>query len=1079
MDSKLTRIFWLVFPAILLVAWTCAQAQIRFQASLSGYVSDPSGAMIPGASVRAINSQTNVATVAHTNASGYYYVPALIAGTYTIQASAKGFKTTVQTGYVINVGDHAALDFHLSVGATTQMLTVNASLVHLQTETAAISDVISGSQIQQLSVNGRNFMSMVQLTPGVATSAGNGPGNAGLGHLGIDMAINGGRTEESGYYIDGSLDTDPGSRTSLDTSPAIAAVGEFKVLTSNYSAEYGGAGAAVINVDIKSGTNQFHGEGYEFVRNDAFDAPQLFVHKTPPLKLNDFGFTIGGPVKKNKLFFFYSSEWRRQQAGTAFDTHTPTAAELNGDFSQFPQVLPKSGALTVPSGVKAGCVTGAHINPSCFDAQAMKLVSAGIFPAATDPSAFTDYNAAPSVPTNYNQELFRIDYNLSSKIKLMGHFIREGYALNPGVSQWSNDNFPTVSTNFQVPSKNLVVQMTTFISPKMFNEAEFGYTDDSDIGTPVGTFAKPTGFTVPEIYPANPLNRIPTLTFSQGYGGYDVGEWPYSLTSPVRTYQDTLTQIHGRHTLKYGFVYQYDMKNQPAGVDLQGHFSYSGEFTGNSFADYLLGLPASYSEPNVMLTGFWRYHQFAPFVQDDFKVTPHLSLNMGLRYFYIPHLYTTNNEVTNFVPSSWSASQAPQINSKGDIVANTGNLTNGLVQAGKGIPRSLVNNYHNDLGPRFGFSWDPFGHGTTVLRGGYGITYFRVQGNDSYNMLGNPPFATTANLTAPPFDNPAGGAAAPLTPASLLALDQNYFVPMIQQYSLGVQRRLPSDSMITVSYVGSHSDHLQSEIDFNQPVPYQNFNFNPILNATGTPENLYRPYAGWSTIDFITPGANSGYNSLQVNFEKQMSHNFRFQAAYTWSKSMDDASSYNTTPQNAYNRDAEFAVSDYDRPQLLVFNYIYDLPFFRDQKGFRGEALGGWELGGITTYESGTPVTIGLTGPNHGLAGRPIVNGAASLQKTIPEWFTTSIYSVPSVGFFGNGGRNDIRGPGLGEWDISFYKVFAFGERAHLQLRFESFNAFNHANLNGISTSLGSGSFGQVTSAYAGRIIQLGGRLVF
>lgn len=1079
MNSRIIRIFCKAFPVILLITWSSAQAQIRTQASLSGYVSDPSGAMIPGATVRVINSQTNVATVEQANSSGYYFVPALNAGIYTIQASAKGFKTMVQTGYVINVGDHAALDFHLSVGSTTQTLTVTAQLSRLQTNTAAISDVVSGSQIQQLSVNGRNFMSMVQLVPGVATSAGNGPGNAGLGHLGIDMAINGGRTEASSYYVDGSLDTDPGSRTSLDTSPAIAAVSEFKVVTSNYSAEYGGAGAAVINVNIKSGTNQFHGEAYEFVRNDAFDAPQLFVNKTPPLKLNDFGFTVGGPVKKNKLFFFYSSEWRRQRAGTVFTTHTPTPAELSGDFSQFSQVLPKGGALKVPSGVNPSCISGTKINPSCFNAQALKLVSAGIFPSVTNSSSFQDYNAAPSLPTNFNQQLFRIDYNLSSKVKLMGHFIREGYDLNPGVSMWSNDDFPTVSTDFQVPSKNLVVQLTNFISPTMFNEAEFGYANDADEGKPVGVYTRPAGFNVPEFYPQNPDNRIPELQFSQGYGSYDVAYWPYSLTAPVRSYQDTLTQVHGKHTLKYGFVYQYDMKNQPAQIRTQGDFTFNGEFTGNSFADFLLGLPESYSETNFMLTGFWRYHQFEPFVQDDFKVTPHLNLSLGVRYFYIPHLYTTNNEVTNFVPSAWSASQAPQLDSKGNIVPNTGNLTNGLLQAGKGIPRTLVKNYHNDFGPRFGFSWDPRGHGNMVIRGGYGITYFRVQGNDSYNMLSNPPFATTSTVNAPPFDNPAGGAAAPITPASLLALDQNYFPPMIQQYSVGVQYLLPSDSMITVSYVGSHADHLQSEININQPAPYQNFNFNPILNATGTPENLYRPYAGWNTISFITPGANSEYNSLQVNYQKQMTHNLRFQASYTWSKSMDDASAYNTQPQNAYNRDAEWAVSDYDRPQILVFNYIYDLPFFRGQKGFRGEALGGWELAGITTYESGTPFTVGLTGPNHGLAGRPIVNGQASELKTIPEWFDTSIYSVPVVGFFGNGGRNTIRGPGLGEWDISFYKVFAFGERAHLQLRFESFNAFNHANLKGTSDSLGSGSFGQVTSAYPGRIIQLGGRLVF
>lgn len=1064
-----------VFFCLTLVGGVICRAQIRTQASLTGYVSDPTGAMVPGASVEIINAHTGVTSNTKTNSSGYYYFPALIAGTYKVTASAQGFKTAARTGFVISVSENAALNLQLQVGATTQTVTVKAPLSHLQTQTAVISDVIAGSQIQDLAVNGRNFLTMAKLVPGASAA----PGNPGLGHLANDVAFNGGRTEASSYYVDGAQDNDAGSRTSLATSPALAAIGEFKVVTSNYSAEFGGAGAAVINVDIKSGTNQFHGSAYDFVRNDAFDARNFFSKTTPPLKLNDFGFTIGGPVKKNKLFFFYSSEWRRERAGKVFSTHTPTTQEIAGDFSQFPQVLSKGGKLKVPKGVSPSCISGSQVNPNCFDKNALALVAAGVFPTATTPTEFQDYNASPSLPTNFNQQLFRIDYNLSSKLKLMGHFIREGYDLNPGLTQWSSDDFPTVSTNFEVPSKNLLLQLTAFISPTIFNEAQFSYMNDSDIGNPVGVYKRPSNFNVPEFYPENPLDRIPSLIFSQGYGSYDVAYWPYSLTSPIRTYQDTLTQIVGKHTLKYGFDYQYDMKNQPAQVRTQGEFHFNGEFTGNSFADFLLGLPESYSETNLMLTGFWRYHQFAAFVQDDYKVKPRLTLDLGLRYFYIPHLYTTNNEVTNFVPSAWSASDAPQLNKKGNIIAGTGSLTNGLVQAGHGISRSLVQTYHDNLGPRLGFAWQPFGKGNTVIRGGYGITYFRVQGNDSYNMLGNPPFAVTSSVTAPPFDNPAGGAAAPLTPPSLLALDQNYKVPMTQQYSLGVQRLLPADSMVTVSYVGSHSEHLQGELNINQPLPFQNFQFNPILNVTGTPENLYRPFPGYSTISFIQPGVNSVYNSLQVNYEKQMAHGFRFQAAYTWSKSMDDASAYNTNPQNAYDREAEWAWSDFDRPQILAFNYIYSLPFFRGKKGFQGEALGGWQLAGITTYESGTPFSIGLTGPNHGLASRADVNGAVSLMKTVPEWFNTSIYSDPAVGFFGDGGRNTIRGPAIGEWDMSLYKNFAFGERAALQLRLETFNTFNHTNFSGVSRSLGSGSFGKITSARDPRILQLGGRLTF
>ncbi|MGH9400860.1 MAG: carboxypeptidase regulatory-like domain-containing protein [Terriglobia bacterium] len=1050
-----------------------ACAQIRAQASLTGYVSDPTGAMIPEAKVRITNVGTGVSSVSATNSGGNYYFPALNAGVYKVEANAPGFKTMIQTGFQISVGEQASLDFHLPIGATTQTLTVQAQISHLQTQTGQQSGVVSGPQIQLLSVNGRNFMTMAKLVPGAAAT----PGNESIGHIANDINFNGGRTEDNAYFIDGAFDSDPGSKTSIQTSPALAAISQFSVVTSNYSAEYGVAGSAVVDVDIKSGTNQFHGSAYDEIRNDAFDARNFFSKTTPPLKLNDFGFTVGGPIKKNKLFFFYSQEWRRQRAGTVVSAHTPSALELAGNFSQSP--LPKSGALTDPTG--KGCVTGTQLNPACFDPQVLKLLGGGAFPqATTTTNGFQNFIGAPSLPTNYNQELVRADYNMTQKLQLMVHFIREGYDTIPATSQWGSQAFPTISTNFAVPSQNFLVRMTQMISPNLVNETSFSYAFDNDIGTPTGKYAAPAGFNITPLFASalNPDNRIPSLSFNQGYGGIDVAAWPLSLIAPVYSWADTFTQIHGAHTLKYGGVFQYDIKNQPAQVHTQGQFAYNGEFTGNALADFLLGYPASFSQTNVMLTGHYRYQQYEAFVEDDVKATKHLTLNLGLRYYYIPHVYDKFNQLTNFVPANWSAAQAPQLNSSGNIVAGTGNLLNGIVQAGKGINRGLVKNYWDTFGPRLGFAWDPFGHGKTVIRGGYGVTYFRVQGNDTYNIVGNPPFAVNASVNTPPFDNPAGGTAAPITPSSLLALDQNYKVPQIQQYSMGVQRLLPADSTLSVSYVGSRATHLQNELNINQPLPYQNFQFNPALNGS-VPRNLYVPYAGWGSISSIQTGADSDYNSLQVDFEKQMARNLRFQVAYTYSKSMDDASGYNTQPQNPYDFNAEWSPSDYDRPQLLVMNYIYDLPFFKGQKGFKGEALGGWQMAGTTTYESGTPRNIGLTGSHDGLAGRPNLVSPITQTGTVSQWFSTSSFAYPAFGFYGNLGRNVVRGPGLGEWDMSFYKTFALGERANFQMRFEFFNIFNHTNFNAVSSSLGSGSFGQVTSAYDPRIFQIGAWLNF
>jgi hypothetical protein len=459
---------------------------------------------------------------------------------------------------------------------------------------------------------------------------------------------------------------------------------------------------------------------------------------------------------------------------------------------------------------------------------------------------------------------------------------------------------------------------------------------------------------------------------------------------------------------------------------------------------------------------------------------------MGLRWFAIPHIFERDNEVTTFVPERWSASQAPRVNPDGTIVPGSGDiLGNGIVKAGQGIPRGMVRDYWNTFAPRFGFAWNPWGDGKTVIRGGYGIGYYRVEGNDIYDFVNNPPFAKTVNITNPPLNNPGGGTAAPPTPVSLFSYDFQYKVPMAQTYSLGIQHELFKDAGLEIAYVGSRGTHLDHARNINQPLRTGAFDFDPRLNSNAISIEALRPFTGWSTIRQSENTGSSTYHSLQANFDKRFSEGFKFQVAYTFSRGIGDVfdsggRSVNALPQDSYDMRSERGLLGFDRTHNLSINYIYELPFFKNRRDAVGRILGGWEISGITTVSSGPTASPGISTGRNGLATRPdLAGGAIEGPRTVEQWFNTAAFAEPAPGFFGNAGRNIIREPGTHKWDISFFKNNRITESVNLQFRAEFFNIFNHANFNGINTTFGSGSFGQVTSARDPRIIQFGLKLAF
>ncbi len=1087
-------------PVMLLTAALSLYGQR--QATISGFVTDPSGAVVPGAQVAAVNVGTGISNPAVTNADGHYQIPALLAGTYRVSVDAKGFKTTTRVGVRLDAGEQLGLNIRLQLGAATQHVTVRTTAVNLQTENGTQSYVVYGHDIQNLAVNGRNFMDLAQLVPGAAS----GPtGFRGIGHFGLGgISFNGAREQAGAWLVDGAENLDLGSRNNLIVSPSEESIKEFSVKTSNYSAVYGSAGGAVINARIRSGSNAYHGSAFEFLRNDALDANYFFLNQAgqprPKLKLNDYGFTLGGPIKRKKLYFFYSQEWRSYRAPHVFSTHTPSPQELLGDFSAWgAQQKGKKGLNSKVAGVPTGCISGWTIRSTCISPDAQALIQTGIFPAQTLPftaseNNFHNFVTSTVEPEAYHQELARIDYDISSSLKLMLHYIHEGWSQHYSTSLWAGDGFPTVGTHFILPTDSLAIRLTQIVNPKVLNEVDFQFGYKYDKGTPEGTYARPSGFNSPTVFGNNPLNRIPHLSFNDGYTGYDVGEWPYQLNTPEWSVTDMLSQVVGNQTFTYGAYYQYGIKNQPNGGDTQGSFSFNGNWsiknsqgqllsTGNPFADFLLGIPSSYSELNQEVMGHWRYHQFEPFFQDDWKVSPALTLNLGLRYQYIPHAYETNNNFMTWLPQLYNPATSYLVNKSGNLYCPAGRTCDyydGEVQAGSPlIPqlgRSTTHTYYGGFAPRVGFAWRLPGLHDTVLRGGGGVGYYRNQGNDSYSLRS--PQTVNVSFSYPTLDNPSGGTAASLAAPNLLALNQFYKPHQYVQYSLGIEHNFGNNTQLRVGYVGSHGSHLPRNVNYNQPGPYTDPNTGQVYDyypdfKNSTSENPFRPYLGFGNISIESNDAASEYNSLQVWLERRWTHHLSFGVSYTLAHAMSNADG----PQNAYNRSAEWARTG--RANVLVFHYYYDLPFFRNQHGILGEALGGWRWSGITTFMSGTPFGVGLSG-FHGLADRADLSsaGVISYPKSLDMWFAGPFYTPPA-GYFGNSGRNILIGPSYQSWNMNFFKSFRLGEHLQLRIEADAFNIFNQPNFNNPNASLGNGSFDQISGTGDPRELQLGAHIAF
>lgn len=861
MKSPLVRYLFLAFvfaPALVLAQDT---------AQITGTVTDPSGAAVPNAKVTVTSEAQGTTHTETSNGSGGYLFAALPVGKYDMSVTAPGFKRYEAKGITLDVGEKARNDVALQVGAAQETVNVEgANVAQVETQSSDLGGIITGKEVSQLELNGRDFTQLVTLTPGVSNQTGQDEGTVGV-YGNVSFSVNGGRTEYNNWEVDGGDNMDNGSNTTLNVYPSIDAIAEFKVLTSNYGAQYGRNGSGTIEVETKAGTNTFHGNVYEYLRNDAFNAQNYFDSPnwggsgvTPEYKKNDFGYTFGGPIyipnhynsNKSKTFFFWSEEWRRDVVpGQTFHLPVPSLAERAGDFSD----LCNSGSPDCPN-------IGADVagDPRFAANQAVSSALLGMIPepngagasncvpgGAANPCFFT---ASPAQGTSWREELVRVDHNINDNLHATFRFIHDSWQTTTATPLWTNfGNFPTIETAFKGPGVGLVARLTANVSPTLLNEFVFSYTADHIILNDVGNWQRPANFDAnfTDLFPGGGQGVLPGINLVDPGGVYgnfgeDAGYIPNGVynSNPTYTYRDNVTKIVASHNLQFGAYVVTAEKNEFGGELAAGSFpglltfnpNSDGASTGNPFADLLLGEVASFGQQNQLIKYYNRYKILEPYFQDDWHATKKLTLNLGLRLSLFGTYREKLHQAFNFDPAHYVAGQTT-VDEGTDVVTGltadglaptVSDLPNGIVQCGvtPGVPVGCQKGHLFNPAPRIGFAYDPKGDGKTAIRGGYGIFYEHTNGNEANteSLENSAPLALAEQkLNISGYANINTGALSQQFPLNAVAIPDKATWPYVQQWHLDVQHDIARNTIATVSYVGSKGTHLVRESDLNQLFP--------------------------------------------------------------------------------------------------------------------------------------------------------------------------------------------------------------------------------------------------------------------
>ncbi|HEX8720006.1 MAG TPA: carboxypeptidase regulatory-like domain-containing protein [Pyrinomonadaceae bacterium] len=1204
---------------LLALALCCACAGVasaqEITGSIVGTVTDVNGAAVKGATVNVTDAAKKVVVrTVTTNDDGQYDVRDLPVTAYDVSVEAPSFKKHIESGVQVNVGKRRTLDIQLAVGDVAEVVTVEAAPVAVETSNATASTVITGEQARELSLNNRNWVQLITLAPGVSNDLADqvyvGTSNpAGQANT-MNISVNGARSAQNTYTVDGADVTDRGSNITIQAYPSVDSIAEFNVQRSLFPAESGRSGGGQINVVTRSGGEEFHGTLYEFVRNERLNANDFISNRATnpafgresngkarraPFRYNDYGFTVGGPVyvpnfgeggsavkRVRGTFFFFSEEQRKDRR---YPTLSGTVPDLNMRQGIFPMdVCLRANA---PTATTATCLevlpagtplsTRAPINPV---AQQYLNFVYNRLPAPSDPVTRALNFPAQGV-FDFRQEIVRLDHQFTSATSLYYRFEKDTIpTVDPNSLFSSGSGLPGVSTSeTDSPGKTHTLQFTHVVNPNVVAVGRWNYGYGAILSHTTGSLALANSPITPPLPYQNTRDVVPVIS---GNGFSTLTEFGnYDNFSYKHNFAGDLTWTRGSHTMKVGSQFSYYRKNENA---LTGSPNLNqGQFSGflntvptsvvqtsvipasaaaqepnstrrtnfQAFANFLLGNNVTFNQARFDYTADLRQITLETYAQDEYKARPNLTLYYGLRHSYFGSPYDRNGRLSNFDPSAYNPAAAPQVTGAGNRVVGTGNFCNGMIVNSQNLQTAangctpaaspygkyVVKAPKANFQPRVGLAWDPFGKGTTSIRMGYGMYYDQVlNGTYEQNIGTNPPYQETFSISAaslplgatPPSLSqpvPTGttvAAVGSLAALSVRAIQPNWKDPYMQHWSAEVQHQFTDKTLVSVGYFGSKGTHLIGAFELNELPPGQALNARCASGANtlqtpgvttvpcqasgtyfggtgGVSSNILdqiRPFRGYRSINMITPQFNSNYHSLQTLVTQRFSGASQVNVAYTWSKNLtDNQNDRSNAPENSYNIRLDRGRAALDRRHVFTSNFIYDLPFFKNQNGFAGKVLGGWEVTGVVTLQTGLPFTpLGANFDPTGLGNIPAIiagnrpNLLCDPNENAPHRFeqffnTQCLQPNPTSGTapfaVGNGGRGVIDGPSTKRADLSLFKNFSFRENLRLQLRGEVFNVFNHTNFRAINGNISQATYGQVTSVRDPRNIQLGIKFYF
>jgi hypothetical protein len=1169
---------------LLCIAVLCFTAPVFAQTSsgsVSGSVVDAQQAAIVNATITLTDQDRRTVTATKSDSEGRFVFPNILPGKYTITVEHSGFKKTERKDITLLANDKITIGtIPLEIGTVVESVEVAAQTLLIKTESSERSAALTSKELENIAVNSRSYLQLVGALPGVVSTANLTTG----GHAGLaNISANGARFDQNNLTLNGLGNVDTGNNGDQLATISLDSVQEFKVLTSNYQAEYGRSSGAQISVVTKSGTSQFHGSGYIWHRHEGLNANNWKNNRDNLprnlFRFNDPGYTIGGPVfipkimekTKERLFFFWSQEFQRQLRPQGRRNGTfPTDLERTGDFSQsvdrdnrpFPYIRDPQSGQACSATAAAGCFNDGgvlgRIPKNRLYAPGMAVLNFYPKPNAIS-AANVGFNYISQIPDSYprRETLIRGDYNINQKWRMFSHYLHNFDSVTSAYGSFVlGSGAPIVPITDARPGYSLAISATAALSPTLTNETTWGFGKNIIHIDPVndGLTRAKTGINIPLLYPDAVQNDfIPRFAYNgtRISNQIQVGtnNAPFYNFNTTIEYIDNLTKIWRQHVIKAGFYLQRSRKDQTSFANSSGDINFGDSSSNPNDTNYglsniALGVYSSYNQASGYFTGKYRYTNAEWYVQDQWKVTRRLTLDYGLRFQWIQPQFDAAEQTATFLPERWAAAQAPRLyvparvngvnvaldtvtnqsfptTYLGKIVAGSGNLTNGIAQAGKDISKYLMENRGVHYAPRAGFAWDVTGKQSFVLRGGAGIFYDRFQGNEVFDMLTNPPTTFSPTLV-----NGLLSAIDPknilVAPFGLNAFDFNGNVPTIYNYSLGVQSKLPFQLVLDTAYVGNQARHQLQRLNLNA-IPYgATFlasNADPTKSQTGLlgsgalDADFLRAYRGYGTISLHQFGGTGNYNSLQVSLTRRFVKNLEFGANYTWARALgtsDDRGNFNRV--DGLTRIANYGLQSFHRAQTFGMYYTYDVPSL-----FRSNRVGhmlvdGWQISGNTAFQTGSAFSPGISisgvqnqnvtgsyteGYRLKLIGQPNTGSDDPYNR-----LSASAFTIPPVGTIGiDAPRNYLINPGIANFSISLQKEFSYAEKLRIQLRADAFNAFNHTQFSGINSTLNFSSltntsptnlylrpdgtvnningFGTVSGARDPRIIQLGARIVF